>query len=91
MKKLKKVFAIILTISIVATSTLTSLAVEKNVELETTKSKIVDQLKKDLGEDKFEEITIIDEEIELVSTDESTDVTGESVEANNDFLGANEE
>ena len=56
MNKLKKICAVILILSIVATSPMTSMAVDKNVEQETTKSKLVEQLKEDLGEEKAEEI-----------------------------------
>lgn len=56
MQNIKKYLAIFLSIAMVMCSTLPSLASENDALQETTESKIVEQLKEDLGEERAEEI-----------------------------------
>lgn len=65
MKKIKRILAIILSITMVMCSTLSSFASENDALQEITESKIVEQLKIDLGEERTNEIlNVADETID---------------------------
>ena len=77
MKKVKKLVALVLSIAIIMCSTLPSLATGNDVE-QTITSKIVEQLKEDLGEEKATEILNSDSESLSGKTESST-----SMDSNN--------
>ena len=85
MKKVKKLVALVLSIAIIMCSTLPSLATGNDVE-QTITSKIVEQLKEDLGEEKATEILNSDSESLSGKTESST-----SMDSNNGNDGYNEE
>ena len=72
MKNIRKFLAIILSIVMVMCSTMPSVASEIEVIDETTKSKIEEQLREDLGEERANEIL-------NVGADETTDVVDEEI------------